>query len=108
MFTIDQTTSVLLHTLIPLTGSAQKGNQMAATLHIDGLLPSVGQQEIKNIFSQYGNVLSVDIIRPEMTQSSGVGKVEMQNFGEATKAAHALHRSYLGGKLLLVFLKQEK
>ena len=80
---------------------------MVATLHIDGLLPSVCQQELKNIFSQFGNVLSVDIMRPEMAQSSGVAKVEMENFGAATKAAHALHRSYLGGKLLLVFLKQE-
>jgi hypothetical protein len=35
--------------------------------------------------------------------SSGIGVVEMASLGDAAKAISALHRSYWGGKLLLVF-----
>jgi RNA recognition motif-containing protein len=76
---------------------------MSSTLHIDGLLASVGEQELKGMFSKFGNVLSVDIYRPDTALSSGIGAVEMASLWEAKKAISALHRSHLGGKLLLVF-----
>ena len=72
-------------------------------LHIDGLLASVGEQELKAIFTKFGSVLSVDIYKPNTALSSGIGAVEMASLGEAEKAVSALHRSYLGGKLVLVF-----
>ena len=34
---------------------------MSYTLYIDGLLKSVGEQELKGMFSNFGNVLSVNI-----------------------------------------------
>ena len=76
---------------------------MSSTLHIDGLLASVGEQELKGMFSTFGNVLSVDVYPPNTALSSGIGAVEMADQGDAAKAAQALHRSYWGGKLLLVF-----
>ena len=75
---------------------------MSSTLHIDGLLTSVGEQELKGMFSKFGNVLSVNVKRPDTALSLCVGAVEMASLGEAAKAVIALHRSYLGGKLLLV------
>ena len=76
---------------------------MNSTLYIDGLLASVGEQQLKGMFSAFGNVLSVDVYPPNMALSSGIGTVEMASQGDAAKAISALHRSYWGGKLLLVF-----
>lgn len=81
---------------------------MSSTLYIDGLLASVGEQEIKGMFAQFGNVLSVNIHKPEKTSASGIGVVEMATLGEAARAVHTLHRSYLGGTLLLVFHARNK
>ncbi len=76
---------------------------MSATLHIDGLLTSVGEQELKDMFGKFGNVLSIEFNNPDTPSSLGLGAVEMGSLEEAAKAVHALHRSYLGGKLLLVY-----
>lgn len=76
---------------------------MSSTLHIDGLLASVGEQQVKGLFAPFGNVLSVNIHKPEKSSSLGIGVVEMATRAEAAMAVHRLHRSYLGGKLLLVF-----
>ena len=71
---------------------------MNSTLYIDGLLASVGEQQLKGMFSAFGNVLSVDVYPPNMALSSGIGTVEMASQGDAAKAISALHRSYLGWK----------
>ena len=71
---------------------------MSATLYIDGLLASISQAELKGMFSRFGNVLH--IMKPV---TSSVGSVEMETLEEAMRAVRALHRSCLGGKLLLVF-----
>ena len=76
---------------------------MSSTLYIDGLLASVGEQELTGMCSQFGNVLSVDVCRPVTALSSGIGIVEMASQGEAAKVVSALNRSYMRGKLLLVF-----
>ncbi len=76
---------------------------MSSTLHLDGLLASVGEQEVKGMFAQFGNVLSVNIYKPGTASSLGIGTVEMETLAEAAKALQTLHRSYVGGKLLLVF-----
>jgi hypothetical protein len=76
---------------------------MSSTLHIDGLLASVGEQQVKGLFARFGNVLSVNIHKPEKPWSSGIGVVEMATLEEAAKAVHRLHRSYWAGKLLIVF-----
>jgi RNA recognition motif-containing protein len=76
---------------------------MSSTLHLDGLLASVGEQEIKGMFAQFGNVLSVSIYKLDTASSLGIGSVEMATLAEATKALQTLNRSYVGGKLLLVF-----
>lgn len=77
---------------------------MGSRLYVDGLLASVGEQELKTMFSRFGNVLSAQIYQPGTPAGSGVGAVEMASLEDAQKAISALHHSYLGGILLLVFL----
>ncbi|HJT21955.1 MAG TPA: hypothetical protein VJ746_15865 [Nitrospira sp.] len=77
---------------------------MSATLYIDGLLASIPEPTLKAMFSQFGTVLTMETIEAHTPQSVTIGKVEMETREEATKAARALHRSNLGGKLFLVFM----
>jgi RNA recognition motif. (a.k.a. RRM, RBD, or RNP domain) len=77
---------------------------MSATLYIDGFLASISELELKGMFSKFGNVLTIETGKAHTPQSVTVGKVEMETCEEARRAAQALHRSNLGGKLLLVFL----
>lgn len=77
---------------------------MSATLYIDGLLASISEPKLKGMFPHFGKVLTIETMKPHTPQSVTVGKVEMETREEATRAAQALHRSNLGGKLLLVFL----
>ena len=77
---------------------------MSATLYIDGLLASIPEPELKGMFSRFGNVLAIETAKTYTAQSVSVGTVVMETREEATRAARALHRSYLGGKLFLVFL----
>ncbi len=77
---------------------------MSTTLHVDGLVASVGEQALANLFSQFGQVLSVHMYSRGTATSSGIGTVEMESLADAQKAVSALHRSYLDGLLVLVFL----
>ncbi len=77
---------------------------MSSTLHIDGLLASVSHQELTGMFAKFGDVRSINIYKADKESLFSVGTVEMASPGEASKAVQALHRSYLGGKLLLVCL----
>ena len=77
---------------------------MSATLYIDGLLASIPEPTLKEMFSQFGKVLTIETMKARTPQSVTVGKVEMEMREEAMKAARALHRSNLGGKLFLVFM----
>ncbi len=76
---------------------------MSATLSIDGLLASMSEPELKGMFSRFGNVLTANIVKVNIPQSLGIGSVKMETLEVAMRASRALHRSYLGGKLLLVF-----
>lgn len=76
---------------------------MSTTLHIDGLVASVGEQALNTMFSQFGHVLSVHMYLRGTATSSGIGTVEMESLVDAQKAMSALHRSYLDGLLVLVF-----
>jgi hypothetical protein len=93
----------LLH-LHPLATCLRKGDPMSATLYIDGLLASIPEPTLKGMFSQFGKVLTIETLKARTPQSVTVGKVEMEMREEAMKAARALHRSDLGGKLFLVFM----
>ncbi|MEP7153161.1 MAG: RNA-binding protein [Nitrospira sp.] len=77
---------------------------MSTTLLIDGLVASISEQSLSNMFSQFGEVLSANMYQRGTASASGAGTVEMANLEDAKKAVSALHRSRLGGLLVLVFL----
>ena len=63
---------------------------MSSTLHIDGLVASVGEQELTGMFAKFGNVLSVDIYKPDTALSLGVGAVEMASLGAKVLQARSV------------------
>ncbi len=77
---------------------------MSTMLKIDGLVASIDEQALTSMFSQFGHVLSVQMYSHGTATSSGIGTVEMEHLEDAQKAVLALHRSYLEGLLVLVFL----
>ncbi|MCC2643363.1 MAG: recognition motif [Nitrospira sp.] len=79
---------------------------MSTTLHIDGLVASVGEQELTGMFAPFGRVLSVHMYPCDSLTGSGIGTVEMASLEDAQQAISVLHRSHLGGLLVLVFLRR--
>lgn len=72
-------------------------------LYVGSLPYSTTEDDLKNIFSEHGEVESVRIITDKFTgQSKGFGFVEMVNPDDARKAVEALNGSQLGGRTLIV------
>lgn len=69
-----------------------------------GQLPySVTEEELKEMFSEFGEIASVNIIKDRFSGSSkGFGFVDMPNNSEADKAIKALNKSMLSGREIKV------
>jgi RNA recognition motif-containing protein len=69
-----------------------------------GNLPyGVSENELRDLFSGFGEVSSVAIITDKYTgQSKGFGFIEMPNQDEAQKAIEALHENDLQGRNITV------
>jgi len=76
---------------------------MTHELMIDGLPSSYSEQQLNNLFSQFGRVLSASVLMDSTGRSLRMGKVTMSTEEEAKKAKLALHRSNLSGSVLIVF-----
>jgi RNA recognition motif-containing protein len=60
---------------------------------------NVTEDDLKNVFSEFGDVSSVNIIKDRYSgQSKGFGFVEMLDNSEADKAIKALNGSELKGR----------
>ncbi|MHC1742963.1 MAG: RNA recognition motif domain-containing protein [Syntrophobacteraceae bacterium] len=63
-------------------------------LYVGNLAYNVTEEDLKSIFSEYGEVASVNIVKERFSgQSKGFGFVEMPNNSEADKAIKALNGS---------------
>ena len=72
-------------------------------LYVGSLPYSTTEQQLSELFSQYGSVTSAKVITDRYTgQSRGFGFVEMSTGEEAQKAIAALNGSALGGRTLVV------
>ena len=61
------------------------------------------EQDIRNLFSEYGEIVSVKIITDTYTgQSRGFGFIEMETENDAKKAISALNGKTFMGKTLTV------
>ena len=76
---------------------------MSTKLYVGSLPYSTTEQELTELFSQYGSVQSAKMITDRYTgQSRGFGFVEMATGEEAQKAIAALNGFALGGRTLVV------
>jgi len=68
-------------------------------MYIGNLAFGVTEEELREIFSVYGEVASVSLIKDRFSgQSKGFGFIEMPNNSEADTAIKALNKSMLKGR----------
>jgi RNA recognition motif-containing protein len=75
-----------------------------------GQLPySVTKEELREMFEQYGEVSSLNLIIDKYSgQSKGFGFVEMPNNAEADKAIKGLNKTMLKGREIKVNQAEER
>lgn len=72
-------------------------------LYIGNLPYSVTEEDLKDAFSEFGKLTSVNIIKDKYSgQSKGFGFVEMPDNSDADKAIKALNGSQLKGRAIKV------
>ena len=72
-------------------------------MYVGNLSYSVTENDLKDAFSEFGEVASVNIIMDKFSgQSKGFGFVDMPNNSEADKAIKALNGSELKGRNIKV------
>jgi cold-inducible RNA-binding protein len=72
-------------------------------LYVGNLPYSTSEEDLRNLFSQYGNVESVAVITDRETgRSKGFGFVEFADDGEARNAIQGLSGQDFGGRALTV------
>lgn len=72
-------------------------------IYVGNMPYNVTENELKELFSQYGTVASVSIIADKLSgQSKGFGFVEMPNNSEADQAIKALNESRFKGRPIKV------
>ncbi|MEW6544535.1 MAG: RNA-binding protein [Nitrospirota bacterium] len=76
---------------------------MGNKLYVGSLPYSTTEQQLSELFAQYGTVQSAKVITDRYTgQSRGFGFVEMATSEEAQKAIQGLNGTNLGGRTLVV------
>ena len=72
-------------------------------IYVGNLPYSITDEDLKNAFSEFGEVASVSIITDKFSgQSKGFGFIEMPNNSEAEEAIKALNERELKGRNLRV------
>ncbi|HWB65092.1 MAG TPA: RNA-binding protein [Chitinophagales bacterium] len=72
-------------------------------IYVSNLSYNVNDGDLKQLFTEYGEVSSAKVIIDRETgRSRGFGFVEMPNKDEAIKAMNALHEAEYDGKVLNV------
>lgn len=72
-------------------------------IYIGNLDYGVTADDLRDAFSQFGEVSSANVITDKFTgRSKGFGFVEMPNDGEATEAIDSLHDTDLNGRSIRV------
>jgi len=78
-------------------------------IYVGNIAQDVSEEELTNLFAEYGKVSSVKILRDMFTQESrGFGFVEMPSQAEAQKAIEELNTQELKGKKIVVNEARER
>ena len=76
---------------------------MAKKLYVGNLEHTVTEEELRTLFSEHGEILSLTIVRDRSSgRSKGFGFVEFANDEDAQKAKQALNGQDLKGRALKV------
>ena len=76
---------------------------MAKRIYVGGLPYSATDQDLEDLFSPSGAVVSATVVSDRYSgQSKGFGFVEMENDTEADAAINALNGTMMGGRSLTV------
>jgi len=82
---------------------------MAKNIYVGNLAWSVTNDDLQELFSQFGKVLSAQVITDRETgRSRGFGFVEMENEEEAQKAIEALNGSTHEQRQLTVNIARDR
>ena len=82
---------------------------MGSKLYVGGLPYSTTEQQLQELFSQYGSVTSAKVITDRFTgQSRGFGFVEMASAEEAQSAITMFHGKDYSGRPLTVNLSRPR
>jgi RNA recognition motif-containing protein len=72
-------------------------------IYVGNMHFSLSNEDVNNLFSQFGSVTSAKIINDKVTgRSKGFGFVEMENDEDARKAIAGLNESEVMGRKLIV------
>ncbi|MGQ9659065.1 MAG: RNA recognition motif domain-containing protein [Thermochromatium sp.] len=72
-------------------------------IYVGNLPYSVDNDELRNIFGQFGELASAEVIKDKFSgQSKGFGFVDMPNHSEANAAIKALNDTEMKGRKLTV------
>ncbi len=76
---------------------------MATKLYVGKLAYATTEETLKNLFAEYGNVVSAQLIMDrDSGQSKGFGFVEMENDSEAQAAIKELDGKEVDGRAIVV------
>lgn len=82
---------------------------MAKKLYVGNMTYSTTEDQLGELFAQYGNVMSVTIVKDRYTnQSKGFAFVEMEEEQAAEAAISALNNKNFNGRDLRVDVAQER
>lgn len=82
---------------------------MAQKIYVGNMNYSTTEDSLKNLFSQYGQVVSVAVIKDRFTeQSKGFGFVEMEDAAAAEAAMGALNGTEFEGRRIRVNPAEDK
>ncbi len=78
-------------------------------IYVGNLSYSLGEDDIERVFSNYGTVSTVKLIKDRATgRKKGFGFVEMEEEEDGNKAIEALNGSELEGRKMVVNVAREK
>lgn len=82
---------------------------MGKKIYVGNINYATTEEQLTDMFAQFGNVTSVDIIVDRFSgQSKGFGFVEMENEGDAVSAIESLDGRELDGRQLRVNEAKER
>ena len=87
----------------PALASSLREERMTMNIYVGNLSPKTTEEDLKQVFQEFGDVDSAKIIKDNFTgKSRGFGFIEMPNQAEAQAAIAGMNGKDVGGSALTV------